>query len=154
MSTAGNSIELSRCNNTALRKASRRLSRAYDEALAPSGLRSTQLSVLAEIERRTEAPLTIRALADVLVMDRSTLGQNLRPLERDGLLAFSGNPSDARSKYVVLTDDGKKKVVEAHALWRLAQNQFEQKFGAKEAAALRTTLLGIANDVSPTLTTS
>jgi DNA-binding MarR family transcriptional regulator len=149
MHTLTGSIELNRCNNTALRKASRRLSQAYDEILEPSGLKATQLSILAEIDRRGDEPPTMKALAEALVMDRSTLGQNIRPLERDGLLALTDNPTDGRSKNVVLTKAGKGKVVEAEVMWRIAQDLFEKHFGAREAAALRKALLLIATDTLP-----
>jgi DNA-binding transcriptional ArsR family regulator len=36
---------------------------------------------------------TVRELAEELVMDRSTLGQNLRPLERDGLITLLTLPN-------------------------------------------------------------
>jgi DNA-binding MarR family transcriptional regulator len=149
MPTLTGSIELNRCNNTALRKASRRLSQVYDEILEPSGLKATQLSILAEIDRRGDEPPTMKTLAEALVMDRSTLGQNIRPLERDGLLALTDNPTDGRSKNVVLTKDGKGKVVEAEAMWRMAQDLFEKNFGVGEAAALRKALLLIATDTLP-----
>ncbi len=73
-------IEPNRCNCTALRKASRRMSQFYDAALAPSGLRSTQFSILADLARRGDTPPTIRELSETLVLDQSTIGQNLRPL--------------------------------------------------------------------------
>lgn len=76
------------CIATAMRKASRRLSQLYDDALAPSGLRTTQYAILSELERRSKRPPTMRELADAMVMDRSALGHNLRPLERDGLIAL------------------------------------------------------------------
>ena len=76
----------SECYGTALRKASRRVTALYDETLAPSGLRSTQFAILAEIVDRDEGPPTLNQLADDLVLDRSGLGHSLRPLEREGLI--------------------------------------------------------------------
>ena len=64
----------SRCHCTALRKASRRISQLYDAALAPSGLKTTQRAILAEIAR--SQPTTIGALAEALVMKKPT------PLEK------------------------------------------------------------------------
>ena len=69
----------SECFATAARKASRRLSQFYDEALEPSGLRSTQYAILAELARSGEPP-TLAELASALVSDRSAVGHNLRPL--------------------------------------------------------------------------
>jgi len=145
---------LNRCNCTALRKASRRLSHLYDSVLAPSGLKATQYSILSEISRRGERPPTMRELADALVMDRSTLGHNLRPLERDQIVALEGATTDRRRKYVVLTRKGRDAFAGSKKLWRTAQARFEASFGIAEAAELRRILLGIAADTTLTLPTS
>ena len=73
---------------TAMRKATRRMTQLYDDALALAGLRSTQYAILDELRRQADAPPTMRELAETLVLDRSALGHNLRPLERDGLIAL------------------------------------------------------------------
>ena len=138
--------EASLCNCGALRKASRRVSRIYDEVLAPVGLGSVQHSILAETARWTEQAPTLWELADALVMDRSTIARNLRPLERDGYLTVLPSEVDRRSKLVSLTPEGRAKLAEARVLWLRAQKSFEQTFGAVEAGALRSQLLAIAND--------
>jgi DNA-binding MarR family transcriptional regulator len=138
------SINSVACNCTAMRKASRRVSQMYDAALAPAGLKATQLAILSEIDRRADDPPTMRELADAMVMDRSTLGQNLRPLERDRLLAWKPTDADRRRKLVVLTEKGRAKRMQARSLWRAAQERFERTVGAAEAARLRGILLGIA----------
>jgi DNA-binding MarR family transcriptional regulator len=132
------------CNCTALRKASRRVSQMYDAALAPAGLRTTQFAILSEIERRTNDPPTMRELADAMIMDRSTLGQNLRPLERDRLVAWEPCVADRRRKLVILTEKGRARRMRARSLWRAAQERFERTVGTAEAASLRGILLGIA----------
>src|ERR1700686_1481649 len=134
----------SACNFTALRKASRRVSQMYDAALAPAGLKATQFAILSEIERRADDPPAMRELADAMVMDRSTLGQNLRPLERDRLGGWGPSDPDRRRKLVVLTEKGRAKQMRAISLWRAAQERFERRVGAAEAARLRDILLGIA----------
>jgi len=73
------------CNCFAVRSAARHVTQLYDQLLAPVGLRVTQFSILAKLERK--GPLTINVLADDMVMDRTTLGRNIRPLERDGLIS-------------------------------------------------------------------
>src|SRR6266853_633769 len=73
------------CNCLAVRQAARHITQFYDQLLAPSGLRTTQFSVLAKLRRL--GPMTINALAAEMVMDRTTLGRNILPLERDGLIA-------------------------------------------------------------------
>lgn len=134
------------CCSTALRKATRRVTQLYDEALAPVGLRSTQYSILMELSRRGREAPTLQVLADALVMDRSALGHTLRPLERDGLLALQHGESDRRQRQVVLTRKGQALVARAQPLWQRAQDRFCEVFGEAEAAILRITLLDIAAD--------
>jgi DNA-binding MarR family transcriptional regulator len=141
-------IEPNRCNCSALRKASRRLSQFYDSAIAPSGLKSTQFAMLVEINRREAEPPTIRDLAEALVMDQSTIGQNLRPLEREGLVSLEQDVLDRRSRRVKLTRAGWSRLAAAQPLWNEAQAQFENGFGKRAAADLRGVLLNIARDQS------
>src|ERR1700722_20299640 len=106
-----------------MRMASRRVSQMYDAVLAPVGLKSTQFAILTAIGQRAHDPPTMRELADALVMDRSTLGQNLCPLEREQLVALESGLADRRRKFVVLTEDGRSKYAQARSLWRLAQER-------------------------------
>src|SRR3984893_17239833 len=92
------------CNCLALRQAARRVTQFYDQFLAPSGLRTTQYSILARLQRR--GAMTINALAAELVTDRTTLGRTLLPLQRDGLIAIGPGLADRRSKEVQLTGAG------------------------------------------------
>ncbi len=107
---------LSLCHCAVLRKASRRISHTYDTALAPSGLKTTQFSLLAAISQTEDAPLTMKELAEAMVMDRSTLGHNLRPLERDGFVEYPSG-EDRRPQPGDRPDrKGRKKLTEAAAL--------------------------------------
>jgi DNA-binding MarR family transcriptional regulator len=135
------------CTCGSLRKASRRISQFYDTALAPAGLKSTQFSILSEVERGSIAgPVTMCELATAMVMDRSTLGHNLRPLERDDLVVLRQARHDRRKRYVELTAKGKSLLPRARQLWRRAEDRFERIFGKDPAAELRAVLLGIANN--------
>jgi DNA-binding MarR family transcriptional regulator len=134
------------CNSTAMRKAARRVTLLYDNAVGEAGIRSTQFAILAAIDAADGRPPTIKELAHSLVMESSALGHNLRPLEREGWVTLSAPDTDRRSRRLTLTPDGVAKVREAERLWRAAQDRFEQVLGAKAAAALRAALLGIAND--------
>jgi DNA-binding MarR family transcriptional regulator len=84
-------------------------------ALAPSGLRVTQYALLSELERRSKKPPTMHELSDSMVMDRSALGHNLRPLERDGLIALEESKENRRRRHVVVTAQGRAKHREALA---------------------------------------
>jgi DNA-binding MarR family transcriptional regulator len=132
------------CNCLALRQAARHVSQFYDQFLAPSGLRTTQYSILARLQRR--GPMTINALAAELVMDRTTLGRNILPLQRDGLVAVGPGKSDRRRKELRLTDAGAARFGGALKAWCEAQARFETAFGAKRAKQLRALLHEVATN--------
>jgi DNA-binding MarR family transcriptional regulator len=78
-------------------------------------------------------------------MDRSTLGHNLRPLERDALVILQHAPDDRRKRHVQLTPKGKALLQRARRSWSRAEDRFEAIFGKKPASELRAVLLDIAN---------
>lgn len=126
-----------RCNCLALRQAARRVTQFYDHALAPVGLRITQFPILAWLD--ADGAMTMKGLAERIVMDRATLGHNIRPLEAAGLVAL-GVGADRRSRQVILTDAGRARLAAARPLWRAAQAGFEAAFGTDDAASLRQIL--------------
>ena len=129
------------CNCFAIRSAARHVSQFYDQFLATIGLRTTQFSVLAKLSQR--GPLTINALAKDMVMDRTTLGRNVLPLKRDGLIRFEPIASDRRAKELHLTNAGEKRLRAALKAWSQAQAQFETTFGTKRATELRALLRSV-----------
>jgi DNA-binding MarR family transcriptional regulator len=84
--------------------AARHITQFSDHFLAPSGLRTTQFSILAKLRRL--GPMTINALAAEMVMDRTALGRRILPLERDGLIADEQGSRDGRSKELQVTEAG------------------------------------------------
>jgi len=130
------------CHATSLRKATRRISQMYDAVLAPCGLRSTQRSILMQIAR-SQVP-SMSELATALVIDRSALAHNLKPLERDGFVSVEIDPNDRRSRLVKLTVEGETKLIESQAYWEKAQECFESVVGAEHASDLRASLNYIA----------
>ena len=133
-----------RCNCTALRKATRRISQLYDTALAPSGLKTTQRAILAQL-RRAE-PSTVGELAEALVMDSGALAHTLKPLERDRLVAVTIDPDDRRSRLITMTRQGRAKLAESDALWAKAQSGFEAAFGRVDSERLREALQLLVSD--------
>ena len=93
-----------------------------------------------------DGPADPGGVADALATDRSSLGHNLRPLEREGFIVLREGSTDRRQRHIALTSKGKRKWREGLRLWQVAQDRFEHVFGRSEAAALRATLLGIAHD--------
>jgi DNA-binding MarR family transcriptional regulator len=124
------------CNCLALRQAARHVTQIYDRFLAPSGLRATQYSILARLKRN--GSMTINALAAELGMERTTLGRNIRPLRRDGLIAVARGGDDRRSRELQLTRDGHARLCAASKEWTQAQVNFESAFGVGRARKLRT----------------
>jgi DNA-binding MarR family transcriptional regulator len=132
------------CIVAAMRAATRRLTQLYDEAIAPTGLRITQFHILAELERRAVDPPTVGELAEILTMERSALGQTLRPLARDGLIDLGHDKRDGRRRPVKLTKAGKGKVARGRRYWAGAHEKFEHFFGENHMVVLRETLRDIA----------
>ncbi|ATB37361.1 transcriptional regulator [Cystobacter fuscus] len=122
------------CNCLALRQASRHVTQFYDQALAPSGIRTTQYSILNRVY--TQGPRTVKELAEQLFMDPSTLTHNLRPLLKEGFVELQVG-TDRRRRVIALTPRGEAVREKARALWLRAQVRFEQEFGDTQAATLR-----------------
>lgn len=144
---------LTDCNCLAVRQAARYVTQFYDRHLSPSGLRISQFGILAMLARK--GPLTINELAAELVIDRTTLGRNILPLQRDRLIAVKPRAFDRRSKELHLTLAGDKRFHEAREYWLEAQTEFEAMFGDERALHLRSELhdlvardLGSAEEVA------
>jgi DNA-binding MarR family transcriptional regulator len=135
MNTPPEKVVPGTCNITALRKAARRLTRFYDACLADTGIRSTQYAILSLLASR--GPVTMATLAESLSMDRATMGHNLRPLERDGLIHIRVGQRDRREREVTLSARGAKQEAQCRTSWNTAQTGFEDAFGKTEALAMR-----------------
>ena len=144
-----NPLSPEECNCFAIRAAARHVTQFYDQFMASTGLRTTQFSILAKLKRR--GPLTINALAQDMVMDRTTLGRNILPLERNELIRIKPAASDRRAKELHLTKGGEKRLEAARKRWSGAQARFEASFGAMRAADLRASLRAVvASELAPT----
>jgi DNA-binding MarR family transcriptional regulator len=129
------------CNALAIRKAARHVTGLYDRHLAEAGLKVTQFSILARL--RHLGPRTINELAADMSMDRTTMGRNVRPLERDGLVQIATDTRDARRRALSITESGRDRLRLAGQGWAAAQAKFDNAYGPKRAAALRDTLAGL-----------
>jgi DNA-binding MarR family transcriptional regulator len=78
------------------------------------------------------------------VMDRTTTGRAVRPLERDKLVAIAPG-EDGRTRVVRLTKAGEARVKAAIVQWREAQKEFEVSYGVAEAAKLRSILADVVS---------
>ena len=130
------------CNNATLRRAARKLSRFYDEVIAPSGLKGTQYGLLYQIYVGSEPAMG--TIAEEMVMDLSALGHTLKPLIRDGYVETVADKDDRRIRRVRLTKSGETKLAEAMRLWKVAQQRLEERIGAEKAEKMRAALNEIA----------
>jgi DNA-binding MarR family transcriptional regulator len=119
------------CSN--VRKAARAVTQLFDEVLQPVGLRSTQFTLLVAVELLAEAPVT--QLSQALVMDRTTLARNLKPLESMGFLTIEAG-TDRRRHLVRLTESGRNALARALPYWEQAQQQVVTHLGHEQWHAL------------------
>jgi DNA-binding MarR family transcriptional regulator len=134
------------CPAIRVRQASRALTRVYDDALRPVGLQMSQFSVLIAIASFGEAGATISTLANSVVMDRTTLTRNLRPLERAGLVRITRAHGDARARLVVLTHRGEKTIELAYPLWEDALATVRAVLGPRKLRTLNVQLSGVVSN--------
>jgi DNA-binding MarR family transcriptional regulator len=125
------------CHCIILRKAARKLSAYYDEALAPFGLNIGQFSLLRQIRRY--APLSLTELAAQADLDRSTVGRNVKVLARMGLVLISDG-GDLRQAVLDLTDAGQSVLREANPAWERVQADIEHRMGPSKTEQLRELL--------------
>lgn len=127
-----------------LRRVSRAVAKVYDAALKPSGLRGTQFNLMTAII--IMGPVAISKLAEVLVMDRTTLTRNLGPIQKQGLVDISPG-DDQRTRIVEMTLEGKQIYQQALPLWDKAQNEMAGKLGNDRIKSLLADLKAAAKVV-------
>ncbi len=119
-------VDLTACTCANLRKAARAVTQVYDQALRPTGLKVTQFTLLATLSNRGDLPLS--RLAAALVMDRTTLTRNLKPLVGKGLVRIVQD-EDLRVRRISLTDAGGNCLSRALPNWRQAQSRLVEALG-------------------------
>lgn len=133
------------CFSTALRRADRVLSRIYDEALRPTGLTTTQYSLLSLLSRAPEPP-AMSAFAEAQAMDRTSLTRALAPLKRAGYVTIVPG-ADRRVKTIVLTESGREIVREARVLWRATQERIAAEQGLERMDHLLNELADLTSNI-------
>jgi DNA-binding MarR family transcriptional regulator len=131
------------CACTTLKKASRAISRLYDDALAGTGVGIAQFAILRCLSRNGDMPLS--RLAEAMVMDRTSLYRALGPLTRNGWVAITS--SEGRTKSAGLRPEGVAAMERAAVPWDAAQSRFLADLGAERWAALQS-LLGDVLDAA------
>lgn len=131
---------MSRCYCALLRKATRRVTSVYDDALQPIGLNLAQFSLLRHIAR--DEPISMTELGRKIELERSTVSRNVKVLEGMGLAA-TGSGKDQREAVVELTENGHRNLIDGAPLWQAAQDKIEARLGTDAAAQLEDLLLAL-----------
>ena len=128
---------INECSCAAVRSAARAVTRAYDEILRPLQLRMTQYSILSKVSK--EGQLALSDLAERMVMDRTTLARNIKPLEREGWMTVVVG-SDRRERLLSVTPAGVEVLERARPLWLLATRRLDEKLGLPQAEVMRQSM--------------
>jgi DNA-binding MarR family transcriptional regulator len=133
------------CNN--LRRAARLVTNYYDKLFEPTGLRVSQVTILAVLCRA--GTQTINEMAEILELDRTTLSRNLKPLARQDLLTIAPG-ADQRTRVVSLTPEGEAVLLKALPIWEQAQADMVTGIGEANADLLLAQLAEAAALVQST----
>jgi DNA-binding MarR family transcriptional regulator len=125
-----------------LQRAARAVARHFDELMRPAGLTSGQFSILMSLNR--PEPPTIRSVAELLAMDRTTLTANLKPLERRRLVRVRVDAADRRTRRLVLTAAGRRHLIAALPAWENGHAMIEPVLAGASANRLRADLRSLA----------
>ena len=134
------------CTNLKLRQLTRRVSQHYDLALAKTGLKTTQYSLLSHVVKL--GPIRAVDLAGAMRMSTSTLSRNLQPLIASGWIEVNAG-DDARSRLISATPVGQAKRTEAQRKWRIAQEGINATLGTERVLALHALIDASLELLSP-----
>ncbi len=123
--------DITNCTNRKLRMATRLVTQAYDTAMQSAGLKATQFTLLATLRGLGNPPLT--KLAEAMVMDRTTLTRNLKPLVNKGLIRI-GTEQDQRVRQIQLTPQGRQLLDDAMPQWQQIQIRVVESLGQERWA--------------------
>jgi DNA-binding MarR family transcriptional regulator len=130
------------CYCATLRQAARAVTALYEEALADSGVRATQYTILQVLKLAPGSTTT--EMADALGMDQTTATRMLALVKKSGL-ALDTPGADRRERHWALTAAGETMFRKLKPLWEAAQAEFEKRMGRHDAAALKATSYLIAS---------
>jgi DNA-binding MarR family transcriptional regulator len=125
------------CTCFAVRRLNRRLTQFYDRQMQPTGLKTTQYSLLSWLEQRGALPMA--ELAHRMGMERSTLTRNVQPLIGAGWVRqrpAAADRDDPRAMLLELTAAGSDQFRLARQQWRGAQQKINKLVGARRLVAL------------------
>jgi DNA-binding MarR family transcriptional regulator len=111
-----------------VRRVARVVGNHYDEHLKALGLKGTQFTLLNTVYLNPSA--TISRIANLMLLDRTTLNRNLKPMEREGLIR-SGHGKDLRTRTLEITSKGVQVLEQALPMWLEAQSAVVEAMGGR-----------------------
>jgi DNA-binding MarR family transcriptional regulator len=120
-----------------LRRTARAVTQLYDAALQPCGLRSTQLALLVPMAKAGR--IGVSDLAQLLVIDPTTLSRSLRKLEAMDLIVIAAG-SDRRHRLVRLSNKGRRVLLKALPHWKKIQQEVLSKLAESDWRELQASL--------------
>ncbi|TXH38503.1 MAG: MarR family transcriptional regulator [Rhodospirillaceae bacterium] len=125
-----------------VQRAARGLARRFDDALRPLGLTNGQFSLMMSLNR--PSPPSMKEVARLLAMDRTTLTANLKPLERRQLVTVTVDETDRRSRLMALTPAGRTLLAAAYPIWQRAHATLEKRVAGIDLGQLRAALIALS----------
>jgi DNA-binding MarR family transcriptional regulator len=124
------------CLGFTARLLSRVITGVYDDALAESGLKVSQFSLLSAVANEEDTRPT--ELANALAMDESTLSRNVGRMCARGWLRLEPGNDDRRSHQIAVTDKGMALLRQSYPAWQKVQSQLIERLGPDGVSALRS----------------
>jgi DNA-binding MarR family transcriptional regulator len=134
------------CYCATLRQAARAATTLYEEALAESGIRLTQYTVLQAL--KLVPNLSTTDLADAIGIDQTTATRTLALIRKNGLVAGTTG-KDRRERRWNLTPLGESTFRALKPKWEAAQGAFERQLGRTQAVAIKRASFRAASRLSP-----
>lgn len=128
------------CYCLASRRSARYITRLYESHFEPTGITSSQFSILSLLQH--EPALTVSELSKAMEMERTTMVRTLKPLKSLGYIE-EGADRQGRAVTLNLSASGAAKIEQAEPYWKAAQLAFEESVGLDEATRLRGMMLTV-----------
>ena len=120
------------CIGARTRILNRAISRLYDEAIRPHGLKFSQMNILTVVT--VHEPIQQIDVRRILSLEKSTLSRNVALMEAKGWIQSS--PGEGKNRLLQATPLGHQLLVEAAPDWQRAQEQAVAILGKRTAAEI------------------
>jgi DNA-binding MarR family transcriptional regulator len=130
------------CASFNFRRTARAVTKLFDLALQGAGVRSTQFTILVGIAKNQ--PVAVGSLADVIMVDSTTLTRSLKLLQKEGLIKISGRAAK-RQRFLQLTAKGQRTLEVSLPIWKKVQARFVSIVGPRYWKDLRDDLERLAH---------